>query len=224
MRENGTKAERWLPTVADVRQLIRSTQHPLDKAVIALLAKTGMGVGELCNVDVNDICLPDSSALEMDGTRRPQWAEENVPLLRIRVPPEEGRYSTRRERAETTIVPVDEEVYRLVERWLLVRPDAISHAEPLFLSTDANWGERLTPSIVRHIVSERSKSIEFANEYESSTTITPDDLRYFFLERFSGRPCIREYVLGRRRLRKLSIERVHKQYSERIYRLSSSHP
>jgi Site-specific recombinase XerD len=41
--------------VAEMRQFVRGVRHPLDQAVIVTLLKTGMRVGELCNLDLRDL-------------------------------------------------------------------------------------------------------------------------------------------------------------------------
>lgn len=121
-RETEPEDPRWLPTIADIRQLVRSTRHPLKRAVIGLLAKTGIGVGEICDLNINDVSLPDSSILETYIIDQQNWATDDIPLIRVQVSPKNELYPARRERSETTIVPLDEELYHLIERWLAIRP------------------------------------------------------------------------------------------------------
>lgn len=219
-RETEPEDPRWLPTIADIRQLVRSTHHLLKRAVIGLLAKTGMGVGEVCNLPIRDVSLPGSSILETYNIDQQNWATDDIPLIRIQVPPKNELYPARRERSETTIVPLDEELYHLIERWLAIRPDAVSRAEPLLLSTGDRWGERLSLAIVHSIVKNTSEQPRFVSKDATTTSVTPYDLRYFFAERFSGRPRIRDYILGRRALWELSMKRVHEEYTRQIYSLS----
>lgn len=219
-QEGESETHRWLPTIADIRQLVRSTPHPLKKAVIGLFAKTGIGVGELCNLNISDISLVNSDVFDTYTKDQQRWTKKGMSLLRVQVSPKNDPYSARRERSETTVVPLDDELRCFIEHWLAIRPDAVSRTEPLFLSTSDHWGRRLSPSIVRPIVKKTSEELRFVSNDSTATSITPYDLRYFFAERFPGQPRIRDYILGRRVSQRYSIERVHREYTRQIYYLS----
>lgn len=79
-------------TIDELRQVVRTATHPLDRAVITTLAKTGIGVGELCNLEVEDLQLPDAF-----DERITDDVPERLPLLRIRYGGELS-YNNRRER------------------------------------------------------------------------------------------------------------------------------
>lgn len=120
VRDSGkqvTDSSRYLLTVDELRQVLQMATHPLERATITTLAKTGIGVGELCNLTVDDLQLP-SAPLGRISDEIP----DNVPLIRIRyggnLP-----YNNRRERKGTTFIPVDRELARVLKRWLAVRPD-----------------------------------------------------------------------------------------------------
>jgi integrase/recombinase XerD len=59
-KENGDGHERQLIGVEDMARLINSTLDIRDKAIITLLAKTGIRRGELVSLDVNDIDLVEN--------------------------------------------------------------------------------------------------------------------------------------------------------------------
>lgn len=70
---------RWLPTIEDVRRLVRSTPHSLERAIVVLLAKTGIGVGEVCNLLLDDIALADADMREDARRTAPTVDRRNGP-------------------------------------------------------------------------------------------------------------------------------------------------
>lgn len=187
-------------TVEEVSVLCRTTLHPLHRAVLTTLAKTGIGVGELCNLDIDDVelgCLSDRG-----------WNPTDQSFLRIRYGGEIP-YNNRRERATTTYVPADSELVHALKRWLLVRPDT-RKPEPLFCSV-SEWGKRITPSMVRSL-------LEQYDAGERIERLTPLEFRHFFEERFDGPPPVRGYIL-----RGGDVKRSHKElytaYRDSIYAL-----
>jgi hypothetical protein len=209
-----TENERWLPTVEEVSRLVRTTQHPLKRAVLGLFAKTGIGVGELCNLCMADIFLNDSDVSEAYDTREFEWVKNGHPALRIRVEGDEP-YSPRKERVETTLVPLDEPMCRALKRWLAVRPDTRRRSRPLFVSTHS-WGERLSPLAVHNSVESRAAALRFTDEESELDNFTPYTLRYFFTERFSGQPSVREYIL-KGTLTTFSFKQLVAHYRNNIY-------
>ncbi len=188
-----TEHERWLPTIDEVRKLIRTTRHPLKRAVIGLLAKTGIGVGELCNLQLRDVFLNDTDVSEAYGIGESEWIEDGFPAIRIRAEGEET-YPPRRERVETTIIPLDSQTCWILKCWLMVRPDSHRSLRPLFLSTQS-WGNRLSLLAVHALVKSQATSLGFTNDDSELNSLTPYTLRYFFAERFPGQPTVREHIL-----------------------------
>lgn len=141
-REQSTDTTRYLLTVDELHQLFQTAAHPLERAVIAVLSKTGIGVGELCNLDLDDVQLPASS-FELDSVVVPS----ETGLLRVRYGGDLP-YNNRRERTGTTYIPIDCELDYVLRKWLLVRPDPRS-GDPLFVSTQKQWGKRISPQMVR---------------------------------------------------------------------------
>jgi len=173
--------------VERMQAFVGSITHPLDRALIISLLKTGMRVGELCNLDLRDLALDDSEIqATLDTDRRPQL-DTRPDSLYVDSEPARGGVtngeqrvaSNKRKRA--TVIPVDSELKTTLKRWLAIRPDSTSPAEPLFVSTSGSWGDRISPRGVRSIVTEHASA---AGWYESGAdaadNVTPHYFRHFF--------------------------------------------
>ncbi|WP_049998869.1 tyrosine-type recombinase/integrase [Halococcus sediminicola] len=174
-------------SLATMREFVGEIHHPLDRAVIVLLLKTGMRVGELCNLDLRDLTLDDKdleSAYSL-GTRgqlsgRPDSIYVASDVDRGAVVNGEERHAANKRR-RATVVPVDTELRLTLRRWLAIRPDAVSTAEPLFLSTRDDWGERLTPPMVRSLVTKHARSMGwYRSGGDAAENVTPHYFRHFF--------------------------------------------
>ncbi|WP_248515917.1 tyrosine-type recombinase/integrase [Salinarchaeum laminariae] len=168
-------------SVSDVRSFVSSIDHPLHRAVIVTLLKTGIRVGELCNLDLRDCSL--ESDLRADASVRPRAALDNRPnALYVAAGTElsDDRPAANK-RQRSTIVPIDDELARELTCWLAIRPDSRSELAPLFRSTDGDWGARLEPHAVRRIVRNYA---EAEGWYEAGAgageNVTPHYFRHFF--------------------------------------------
>jgi len=126
--------------VPTMRSFVADIRHPLDRALVFTLLKTGMRVGELCNLDVRDLHL-DGQEIEAALDTRPRAAVENRPdtLYVASEPARSQKYNgeTRtasNKRKRDTVVPVDDELKAALRAWLAVRPDTRSPADPLFFA------------------------------------------------------------------------------------------
>ncbi|MEM4781624.1 MAG: tyrosine-type recombinase/integrase, partial [Halalkalicoccus sp.] len=138
-------------SIEAMRRFVAGIRHPLDRAVVLTLLKTGMRAGELCNLDLRDFALSDpelDEAYEL-GSRA---ALDNRPRsLYVSSEPAVGTVVNGAERSATnkrkrdTVIPVDDELAAVLKAWLAIRPDAVCESEPLFLSTRDDWGQRLDP-------------------------------------------------------------------------------
>ena len=179
-----TRREIDVPTM---RAFVADLTHPLHRAVVVTLLKTGMRVGEVCNLDLRDVALshPDAtdvydlgSRAELDG-RPDSIFVSPEPSFGETSNGEERTASNKRKRA--TVVPVDSELKQVLVRWLAIRPDAVSSAEPLFLGTTEGWGERLDPEAVRHIVETHAREWGwYRTGGGASENVTPHYFRHFF--------------------------------------------
>ena len=144
--------------VATMGRFLAGIHHPLHHAVILTLLKTGMRVGELCNLDCRDLRLsnPELSGYELNG--RPQLDGRGDAVYVDSAPARGESYNgeVREEsnkRKRSTVVPVDDELRRSLRRWLAIRPDTPSAADPLFVSTANGWGQQIGRASCRERVS-----------------------------------------------------------------------
>ncbi|SHH26099.1 tyrosine-type recombinase/integrase [Halobaculum gomorrense] len=172
-------------SVPQMRSFVAEIAHPLERALIVALLKTGMRVGELCNLDLRDVALSRNlggvatdTRAQLDG-RPDSLFVASEPAVDESYNGEERTASNKRKRG--TVVPVDDELAETLLRWLAIRPDAASPADPLFVGTGSGWGERLTPEQVGRVV--RSHAEE-AGWYEpgagAAENVTPHYFRHFF--------------------------------------------
>lgn len=184
------------PSISLIQDLFSTISHPLERAIVGTMAKTGVGVGEICNLDIDDVYLNMESPHEDHPSLESSWKIYG-PSLRIRC---KGSlpFNTRRERNEKTIIPIDAEVERLLLQSLTIRPDAQNQA--LFVGTASSWGERISPHQVHHFVEKAARSI---GEYERNSeleNITPYALRYFLIGGLRVITWLRSiYLAGQRR-------------------------
>lgn len=167
---------RELPTLAEIRTLVAGTRHPLHRAIIVLSSKTGIDVGELCNPNRVDVYIGPDAPDEFHATP-PVASRQHA--LRIR-PSKESPHSIRRERTGESLVPLDGELQETLIRWLAVVPDSVDSPRPSFLSTADNWGSRLTPDIVHHVVEANAHSLGLHEEGNELGNLTPYAFRCFF--------------------------------------------
>jgi len=179
-----TRREISLP---EMRSFVGGIGHPLDRALVVTFLKTGIRVGELCNLDLRDLylSLPEVQSALPVGPRaaidaRPDSLFVDQGIARGDVVNGERRdASNKRERS--TVIPVDDELCRALVAWLAVRPDARVPAEPLFLSTGDQWGARLTPAMVRQRINAHASEAGWYREGGSSEeNVTPHYFRHFF--------------------------------------------
>ena len=169
-------------SVPEMRRFVDGVAHPLARAAIVTLLKTGMRAGELCNLDTRDLHLPDEPATtaprpRLQGRPRSLYVD-SAPAQGAVYNGERRQASNKRKRATT--VPVDDELARVLRRWLAVRPDPVSEADPLFLST-SEWGRRLTPDMVHHTVAEYARDAGWYREGGGpEENVTPHYFRHFF--------------------------------------------
>jgi integrase len=189
-----------------MRTFLAGILHPLDRALILTLLKTGMRVGELCNLDLRDVALDDGEiAAAFETSPRPQLDTrpdslyvDSTPARGTVVNGEERTASNKRKRA--TVIPVDGELKTALKQWLAVRPDSRSPAEPLFVYTTGEWGDRLTPRAVRNVVSGHAREMGwYRTGGDASENVTPHYFRHFFtthLRERTGDRGIVKYLRG----------------------------
>ena len=171
--------------VPEMRAFVSGIDHPLDRALLVTMLKTGIRVGELCNLDLRDLSVPTTRET-LDVSVRPQLDGRGDALFVAAdravgdvTDGEERTAANKRKRA--TVIPVDDELRRVLVRWLAVRPDPVSRAEPLFLSTGDNWGRRVTPHVVHHTVESHASDRGWHRDGGGAEeNVTPHYFRHFF--------------------------------------------
>jgi site-specific recombinase XerD len=171
-------------SMAEMHAFVGSISHPLERAVVLTLLKTGMRAGELCNMDLREIHLEDAGVptgpvgIQVSGRPNSLYVPSE-PTRGAEYNGETRDASNKRRR--DTIIPVDGELSRTLERYLAIRPDPVSDAEPLFVSTSGRWGKRLTPDMVHHVVETNARAHGwYADGGGVEQNVTPHYFRHFF--------------------------------------------
>ncbi|MDX1746061.1 MAG: site-specific integrase, partial [Halobacteriales archaeon] len=124
-----------------MREFVATIAHPLDRALVITFLKTGIRIGELCNLDLRDVHLDDPDVRRVyDIPPRGALSDRPDSLFVPAEPSQGSTYNGERRRASnkrqrSTVIPIDTELKGTLKRWLAIRPDARSAAEPLFCST-----------------------------------------------------------------------------------------
>jgi len=123
-----SKEHRRIP-VSELREMMASVTHLRKRAIIGMQLKLGLRAGEVSNVKLNDLSLN----IEELASHYPELGSERRLEGRpnaIYVPPGDERPGNKSRRPR--VLPLDDELRRLLVRYLLVRPE---NGEPwLFLS------------------------------------------------------------------------------------------
>ncbi|PSP59850.1 integrase [Halobacteriales archaeon QH_7_66_37] len=142
-------------SVPAMQSFVERVSHPLDRAVVVTLLKTGIRAGELCNLDMRDLYLaesfvPDTHRPRLDG--RPQSLYvDSTPSAGSLYNGERRTASNKRKR--DTTVPVDEELTEV----------------------------RLTPDMVHHIVETHAREMGWYRAGGGpEENVTPHYFRHFF--------------------------------------------
>ena len=170
-------------SLPEMAEFVSSIHHPLHSAVVLTLVKTGIRSGELCNLDLSDIHLdhancwwdpraqifekPDSIYVSADH----EFGAKSGGVIR----------SASNKRKRDTTIPIDQELKTALLRWLSIRPDVASPAEPLFVGTVDSWGERITIDIVHHLVERYARPFGWYRTGGGAVeNVTPHYFRHFF--------------------------------------------
>ena len=170
-----------------MRAFVSSITHPLHRAVVCTLLKTGVRVGELCNLDLRDVRLTDDAvnAAYALGTRPALDGRRDSLYVTPAATVGESLHGEVRtasnKRKRETVIPIDDELGDVLRAWLAIRPDTTSPAEPLFVATAEAWGARLDPAAVRHIVERHARDHGwYRTGGGADENVTPHYFRHFF--------------------------------------------
>lgn len=206
-----TRDAPYVPMVDTLREFIAGVAHPRDRCVILLLAKTGLGVAELTELDLSDLRIRRNPlAYSGIGPRRPRVPNHfTIPASKT-----EGIPGPRGARMMATKVPLDRELVKALRVYLHIRPDdpPSADSQPLFLTT---FGKSLSHDSVHNILEKNARE---AGLYETGAggkrNLTPQTLYHFFKERYFGQPAVRDYILGDRDAMPMRFDRLATDFRE----------
>ncbi|MFP9192779.1 tyrosine-type recombinase/integrase [Natrialbaceae archaeon A-CW1-1] len=181
-------------SIEQMGTFVAEIDHPLRQAIVTMLSKTGIRAGELCNLDLRDVNLEHEAIIDYRDTP-PRAAVRDHPdsffvasdiAIGSVVNGEQRSEGNKRHR--DTRIPIDEELQEALVRWLAIRPDPASDADPLFVSTSRKCGQRLTVDMVHSHVREAAEQRGwYAEGAGPEENVTPHYFRHFFTTRLRGR-------------------------------------
>jgi len=155
-----SKEHRRIP-VEELRDMMDSVTNIRKRAIIGIQFKLGLRAGEVANIKISDLALPNSEIRDHYpdmGTERRIADRENA----IYVPSGDERDGNKSRRPR--VLPLDDELRRVLTRYLLIRPDS---GKPwLFLSEKSH--SKLNKSVVNEVWKD-----EFHPEYEETDEYRP---------------------------------------------------
>lgn len=162
-----TQTRRPQKTAAEVAEFIKSITHPRDRCIVTMLAKTGIRRGELCGLDLTDANL-DNDILHIR-----QHFNDTV-----------GRLLIGRKNGETTDIPIDPELHKVLQVYIALRPRTNNPA--LFLTYDGArlGGKGLGVALQRWVTRHWG-----ANGNATSEKVTPHWFRAFLTHELSLAGC-----------------------------------
>lgn len=158
-------SDRQLISIEDMRKLINSITYPRDKAVVTILAKTGVRRGELVRMDEEDI----------------NWVEQSIKLKPFR------------KRTNRTVF-FDDECPRILRRWLYSRDNAydLDGGKALFLN---ERGGRLNRNGVYSIVTRYAERLGLHDpKGKLNEKFTPHCFRHWFTTWLRRAGMKREFI------------------------------
>jgi integrase/recombinase XerD len=194
-QENDADVEspRRLLTVEEMSLLINSVVDTRDKAIMTLLAKTGVRRGELIAMDVEDV----------------DWSEQSITLKRNQFKKRSGR-----------TVFFDDETGRLLRRWLSQRQRLGVKTPALFVG---EHGERLKRNGVYSMVAKHAQRVHLhdPNSPRPEDHLSPHCFRHWFTTHLRRAGMDREFIKalrGDRRREAIDIyDRIDREELRRAY-------
>ncbi|AEH37938.1 tyrosine-type recombinase/integrase [Halopiger xanaduensis] len=207
IESNPTRRDITLP---EMRSFVADVRHPLHRAIVVTLLKTGIRAGELCNLDLID-CHLEHEAQTWQPRAHIAGRPDSLFVSTEHTYGEESggeRRTASNKRKRETVIPIDDELKEVLVRWLAVRPDVAGDSrtpsaaatEPLFVGTADSWGQRLTPNVVHHVVEQYARERGwYRTGGGASENVTPHYFRHFFtthLRDRTGDRGIVQYLRG----------------------------
>jgi len=165
-RGSSGNSERQLISIDDMRRLINSIMGPRDKAVVTLLAKTGIRRQELVNIDIEYI----------------DWVEQSITLK-----PTAKRTNR--------LVFFDDECTRILRRWLQTRDNwhVKDNVKALFVNEQ---GERLNRNGIYNLVTKYAERLGLHDPKSEDLRkkFTPHCCRHWFTTHLRRAGMPREHI------------------------------
>lgn len=160
------ESQRKLISIEEMGMLINSILSVRDKAVVTLLAKTGIRRGELVSIDIQDI----------------DWVKQSITLKKKMFKKRSNR-----------VVFFDDECARVLKRWVAQRERLSVNTEALFTN---EYGTRLNRNGVYNLVTKYAEALGFHNPKSDRIEdhFSPHNCRHWFTTwlRRNGMP--REFI------------------------------
>jgi integrase/recombinase XerD len=191
--EGDEESERKLISVEQMSLLINSVLDTRDKAILTLLAKTGVRRGELIAMDIDDI----------------DWPEQSIALKRKQFKKRSGR-----------TVFFDDETARLLKRWLKQRDDLQPKIAALFIGEK---GDRLKRNGIYSMVTKYAQGVGLHGSTSTNPQdhFTPHCFRHWFTTHLRRAGMDREFIKvlrGDRRREAIDIyDRIDREELRRAY-------
>jgi integrase/recombinase XerD len=191
--DGDSESPRKLLTIQEMSLLINSVIDTRDKAILTLLAKTGIRRGELIAMDIDDI----------------NWVEQSIVLKRNQFKKRSGR-----------IVFFDDEMARLLKRWLSQREKINPQTRALFIGEHR---ERLKRNGVYSMVIKYAQKVGLHNSQSSRPEehLSPHCFRHWFTTHLRRAGMDREFIKslrGDRRREAIDIyDRIDREELRRAY-------
>jgi integrase/recombinase XerD len=191
--EGDVESPRKLISIEDMALLINSVIDTRDKAILTLLAKTGLRRGELISLNIMDI----------------NWAEQAITLQRKQFKKRSGR-----------TVFFDDETSRVLKRWLSQRESLQPETPALFIGEK---GDRLKRNGVYSMVVKYAERVGLHDPHSSDPEkrFTVHCCRHWFTTHLRRAGMDREFIKilrGDRRREAIDIyDRIDKEELRRAY-------
>jgi integrase/recombinase XerD len=191
--DGDVESPRRLLTVEEMSLLVNSVVDTRDKAIMTLLAKTGVRRGELISMDLEDI----------------DWSEQSITLKR----------NTFKKRSGRTVF-FDDETGRLLRHWLSQRQKLGVKTRALFVG---EHGERLKRNGVYSMVAKHAQRVGLHNPRSPRPEdhLSPHCFRHWFTTHLRRSGMDREFIKalrGDRRREAIDIyDRIDREELRRAY-------
>lgn len=194
----------------EVAEFLAQIDNPRERALNLLFVKYGLRVGELHNLDLQDMSvdfapLHHCEYYESISTRPELEGREDVIYIDSNIARGTSfRGEVRREsnkRSVSTYLPLDGEMKHALVRWLAARPPTYNHpTHPLFPSPEVAGNENRYRRVSTDLIRDRLKvrAEEFGWNDRSGDDVTPHFFRHFFTthHRLGMDDLIIDYIRG----------------------------